>query len=124
MVQDLEKQENYFQSYRDCKHSELQADISELERQITNYSDNKNLSDGLRNSYSELVEKVDLMKKVNQFQQADLLPTPFILILFDLMILNCCDYSAITEIMEHVDRCGLMKLWSPYGCDNSQNATM
>ncbi|XP_027904132.1 coiled-coil domain-containing protein 93 isoform X2 [Vigna unguiculata] len=62
-LKDLEKQENYFQSYRDCKHSELQADISELERQITNYSDNKNLSDGLRNSYSELVEKVDLMKK-------------------------------------------------------------
>ncbi|XP_052733067.1 uncharacterized protein LOC108331681 isoform X3 [Vigna angularis] len=60
---DLEKQDNYFQSNRDSKHSELQADISELERQITNYSDNRNLSDGLHNSFSELVEKVDLMKK-------------------------------------------------------------
>ncbi|XP_014500014.1 coiled-coil domain-containing protein 93 [Vigna radiata var. radiata] len=62
-LKDLEKQENYFQQYRDSKHSELQADISELERQITNYSDNKNLSDGLHNSFSELVETVDLMKK-------------------------------------------------------------
>ncbi|WVZ19401.1 hypothetical protein V8G54_006723, partial [Vigna mungo] len=62
-LKDLEKQENYFQCNRDSKHSELQADISELERQITNYSDNKNLSDGLHNSFSELVEKVDLMKK-------------------------------------------------------------
>ncbi|KAG2400243.1 uncharacterized protein HKW66_Vig0099030 [Vigna angularis] len=62
-LKDLEKQDNYFQSNRDSKHSELQADISELERQITNYSDNRNLSDGLHNSFSELVEKVDLMKK-------------------------------------------------------------
>ncbi|XP_047170239.1 coiled-coil domain-containing protein 93 isoform X2 [Vigna umbellata] len=62
-LKDHEKQENYFQSNRDSKHSELQADISELERQITNYSNNRNLSDGLPNSFSELVEKVDLMKK-------------------------------------------------------------
>ncbi|XP_068481265.1 uncharacterized protein [Phaseolus vulgaris] len=62
-LKDLDKQENYFRFNRNSKHSELQADISELERQITNYSDNKNLSDGLHNSFSELVEKVDLMKK-------------------------------------------------------------
>ncbi|KAK7352748.1 hypothetical protein VNO80_18176 [Phaseolus coccineus] len=62
-LKDLDKQENYFQFNRNSKHSELQADITELERQITNYSDNKNLSDGLHNSFSELVEKVDLMKK-------------------------------------------------------------
>ncbi|CAJ1973760.1 unnamed protein product [Sphenostylis stenocarpa] len=62
-LKDLEKQENYFQSYRDSRHAELQADIGELERQITNDSDNKNLSDGLHNSFNELVEKVNLMKK-------------------------------------------------------------
>ncbi|RDX86272.1 Coiled-coil domain-containing protein 93, partial [Mucuna pruriens] len=62
-LKDLEKRENYFQSNRDSKYSELQADISELERKIANDSDNKNLSDELHHSFSELIEKVNLIKK-------------------------------------------------------------
>ena len=45
---------------------ELQDDISELERKITNDSDNENLPDELHHSFGELVEKVNLMKKVSQ----------------------------------------------------------
>jgi len=67
LVQDLKKQENYFQSNRDTKHSELQDDISELERKITNDCDTENLPDELYHSFSELIEKVNLMKKVSQF---------------------------------------------------------
>ncbi|KAL5144964.1 putative 2-oxoglutarate-dependent dioxygenase AOP1.2 [Glycine soja] len=66
-LKNLEKQEKYFQSNRDAKHSELQDDISELERKITNDSDNENLPDELHHSFGELVEKVNLMKK---FQEA------------------------------------------------------
>ncbi|RZC06226.1 Coiled-coil domain-containing protein 93 isoform B [Glycine soja] len=62
-LKNLEKQEKYFQSNRDAKHSELQDDISELERKITNDSDNENLPDELHHSFGELVEKVNLMKK-------------------------------------------------------------
>ena len=38
---------NICSNYEGFKHSKLQADISELERKIANYNDNKNLSDGL-----------------------------------------------------------------------------
>ncbi|KAH1252888.1 Coiled-coil domain-containing protein 93 [Glycine max] len=62
-LKDLKKQENYFQSNRDTKHSELQDDISELERKITNDCDTENLPDELYHSFSELIEKVNLMKK-------------------------------------------------------------
>lgn len=62
-LKDLQKQENYFHSSRDSKQSELQAEISELERKITNDSDSENLSDGLHCSFTELIEKVNLMKK-------------------------------------------------------------
>ena len=58
LVQNLEKQEKYFQSNRDAKHSELQDDISELERKITNDSDNENLPDEPHQSLSELIEKL------------------------------------------------------------------
>ncbi|KAG5028735.1 hypothetical protein JHK87_012249 [Glycine soja] len=49
--------ENYFQSNHDTKHLELQDDISELERKITNDSDNENLPDEPHQSLSELIEK-------------------------------------------------------------------
>ncbi|TKY74684.1 Coiled-coil domain-containing protein 93 [Spatholobus suberectus] len=62
-LKDLEKQENYFQSNRESKHYELQADISELERKIANDGDNEILTNGLHHSFSELIEKVNLMKK-------------------------------------------------------------
>ncbi|KAK7410292.1 hypothetical protein VNO78_00967 [Psophocarpus tetragonolobus] len=62
-LKDLEKKEKYFQSNRDSKHSDLLADISGLERKITKDSDNNILSDGLHHSFSELVEKINLMKK-------------------------------------------------------------
>lgn len=52
---------------RDSKHSELQAEISELERKIANDCDSKNLIDDLHHSLSESLEKVDLMKKVKEF---------------------------------------------------------
>ncbi|KAJ1420186.1 Coiled-coil domain of unkwon function DUF2037 [Sesbania bispinosa] len=62
-LKDLERQENHFLFNRDSKHSELQAEISELERKIANECDSKSLSDGLLHSYSELLEKLNLMKK-------------------------------------------------------------
>ncbi|KAK7311852.1 hypothetical protein RJT34_10271 [Clitoria ternatea] len=62
-LKDLEKQENYFLSNRDSEHSELQAEISELERKIANDSDNMELPDELHHSFSELTEKVNLVKK-------------------------------------------------------------
>ncbi|KAL2346799.1 hypothetical protein Fmac_000799 [Flemingia macrophylla] len=71
-LKDLEKQQNYFLSSRDSKHAELQADISELERKITNDSNSENLSDGLHCSFNELIEKVNLMKKQLAAQLRDI----------------------------------------------------
>ncbi|KAJ1411004.1 Coiled-coil domain of unkwon function DUF2037 [Sesbania bispinosa] len=62
-LKDLERQENHFLFNRDSKQSELQAEISELERKIANECDSQSLSDGLLHSYSELLEKLNLMKK-------------------------------------------------------------
>ncbi|XP_061346252.1 uncharacterized protein LOC133291911 isoform X2 [Gastrolobium bilobum] len=62
-LKDLERQEKHLQFSRDSKHSELQAEISELERKVANECDYKSLSDGLHHSSSELLEKLDLMKK-------------------------------------------------------------
>ncbi|XP_019416509.1 PREDICTED: coiled-coil domain-containing protein 93 isoform X2 [Lupinus angustifolius] len=59
----LERQENHFQSNCDSKHSELQAEISELKRKIANGWDSKSLSDGLHCSFSDLLERLDLTKK-------------------------------------------------------------
>lgn len=67
LVQDLERKENHFMLNRDSKHSELQAEISELERKIANDCDSKNLIDDLHHCLSESLEKVDLMKKVKEF---------------------------------------------------------
>ncbi|OIV96505.1 hypothetical protein TanjilG_07897 [Lupinus angustifolius] len=63
LVQKLERQENHFQSNCDSKHSELQAEISELKRKIANGWDSKSLSDGLHCSFSDLLERLDLTKK-------------------------------------------------------------
>ncbi|KAL4359999.1 hypothetical protein AHAS_Ahas08G0133500 [Arachis hypogaea] len=62
-LKDLERQEDHFQSNCDSEHSELLAEINELEAKITNDCDSKSLSDGLHHSISELHEKVHLEKK-------------------------------------------------------------
>ena len=55
------------QSNRDTKHSELQDDISELERKITNDCDTEKLPDELYHYFSELFENFNLMKTVSKF---------------------------------------------------------
>ncbi|MED6112069.1 hypothetical protein PIB30_058394 [Stylosanthes scabra] len=62
-LKDLERQEEHFQSNCDSEHSELLAEISELETKIANGCDSKFLSDGLHHSISELHEKVHLERK-------------------------------------------------------------
>ncbi|CAI8599689.1 unnamed protein product [Vicia faba] len=62
-MKDLERKENSFLFNRDAKHSELQAEISELERKIASDYDSKCLTDELHHSFSESLERVDLMKK-------------------------------------------------------------
>ncbi|KAL1300974.1 hypothetical protein HN51_045590 [Arachis hypogaea] len=62
-LKDLERQEDHFQSNCDSEHSELLAEINELEAKIANDCDSKSLSDGLHHSISELHEKVHLEKK-------------------------------------------------------------
>lgn len=66
LVQDLEKKENQFLLNRDFKHSQLQSEISELERKIANDCGHgsKSLTDGLHHSLTESPERFDLMKKV------------------------------------------------------------
>lgn len=64
LLQDLERQENHFQSNRDAKHSEIQAEISELEWKLANGCDGQSLLDGLHRSLSESLEKLDSAKKV------------------------------------------------------------
>ncbi|KAI9072047.1 hypothetical protein K1719_045986 [Acacia pycnantha] len=60
---DLERLENHFLSCRDAKHSEIQAEISELEGKIENGCDSKILLDGLHHSFSESLGKLDSAKK-------------------------------------------------------------
>ncbi|XP_057434535.1 uncharacterized protein LOC130727424 [Lotus japonicus] len=62
-LKDLERQESRFLFNRDSKHSELQAEISELERKRENDTDSQSLPDGLHQSLSESLEKINLMKK-------------------------------------------------------------
>ncbi|XP_054799604.1 uncharacterized protein LOC129304015 isoform X1 [Prosopis cineraria] len=62
-LKDLERQENHFLSNRDAKHSEIQAEISELEGKIANGCDSKILLDGLRRHLSESLENLDSAKK-------------------------------------------------------------
>ncbi|XP_045806812.1 coiled-coil domain-containing protein 93 [Trifolium pratense] len=62
-LKDLERKENHFLVDRDSKHSELQSEIDELERKLENECDSKSLTDGLQHSFSESLERVDLMKK-------------------------------------------------------------
>ncbi|XP_058780978.1 uncharacterized protein LOC131655092 [Vicia villosa] len=62
-MKDLERKETSFLFNRDAKHSELQAEISELERKIASDYDSQCLNDELHHSLSELLESVDLMKK-------------------------------------------------------------
>ncbi|XP_050883010.1 uncharacterized protein LOC127086306 isoform X3 [Lathyrus oleraceus] len=62
-MKNLERKENSFLFNRDSKHSELQAEISELERKIANDYDSKSLTDELHHSFRESLERVDLMKK-------------------------------------------------------------
>lgn len=64
-LKDLEKKENQFLLNRDFKHSQLQSEISELERKIANDCGHgsKSLTDGLHHSLTESPERVDLMKK-------------------------------------------------------------
>ncbi|XP_027356232.1 coiled-coil domain-containing protein 93 isoform X2 [Abrus precatorius] len=62
-VQKLVSLMTSLKSNRDSKHLELQAEIGELERKIANDCENENLSDELHHSFSELIEKVNLMKK-------------------------------------------------------------
>ncbi|KAI9126025.1 hypothetical protein K1719_003443 [Acacia pycnantha] len=61
-LKDLERQENHFLSCRDAKHSEIQAEISELEGKIENGRDSKILL-GLHHSFSESLGKLDSAKK-------------------------------------------------------------
>ncbi|KAK2446086.1 paramyosin protein [Trifolium repens] len=62
-LKDLERKENQFIFNRDSKQSKLQSEIDELERKIENDCDSKSLTDGLQHSFSESLERVDLMKK-------------------------------------------------------------
>ncbi|KAK7283058.1 hypothetical protein RIF29_12301 [Crotalaria pallida] len=62
-LKELERQENHFQSNRDSKHSELQAEITVLERKVASGCDSKSPSDGLQYSISDLLERLDLKKK-------------------------------------------------------------
>ncbi|KAI9106685.1 hypothetical protein K1719_022213 [Acacia pycnantha] len=62
-LKDLERLENHFLSCRDAKHSEIQAEISELEGKIENGCDSKILLDGLHHSFSESLGKLDSAKK-------------------------------------------------------------
>ncbi|XP_028779327.1 coiled-coil domain-containing protein 93-like [Neltuma alba] len=62
-LKDLERQEYHFLSSRDAKHSEIQAEIGELEGKIANGCDSKILLDGLQHSLSESLGKLDSAKK-------------------------------------------------------------
>ncbi|CAK8568687.1 unnamed protein product [Lathyrus sativus] len=62
-MKDLERKETSFLFNREAKHSELQAEISELERKVASDYDSKSLTDELHQSFSESLERVDRMKK-------------------------------------------------------------
>ncbi|KAF7830239.1 coiled-coil domain-containing protein 93 [Senna tora] len=62
-LKDLERQENHFQSSCDAKHSEIQAEISDLEGKLANGCDSQSLLDGLHHSLSESLERLNSAEK-------------------------------------------------------------
>ncbi|KAJ7958721.1 Coiled-coil domain-containing protein 93 [Quillaja saponaria] len=63
LLKDIERQESDLRSDYDAKHSELQAEIIELEAKIASGCDSKDFSNQLNHSLSESHEKLNSAKK-------------------------------------------------------------